>query len=538
MTNKRHSLEGGNPVYNYLIVKKVLIIIFLGLLVYSFGLFNGFVWDDEEQIINNVFVHSVKNIPLLFQSSTFNTGGAGVSSGTYYRPLMMIFFSFIYQLFGPNPFFFHLFQLFFHILTAILVYLLFERFFEKNISFFLALIFLVHPGNVEAVAYISAVQDIFYVAFGLLALRFVIKGKERFEFNNVFLINLFLFLALLSKETAILFFVLIFLYKLIYDRKFIFEHLIFFMITFGVYSILRFAVAGVFFTPYHNAPIVQMNFWQRIMMIPAIFLYYLKLFFYPANLAVMQHWVIRTLDFNSFVWPLIIIGIILFEVLIFLQKYSRDDKLISLFLSLWFIITIFPYLQLFPLDMTVAERWFYLPMIGILGMVGIIIKNQKSKIIFMIAVVVIAVFSVRSFVRTLDWKNGLTLYSHDIKISKDAFDLENNYGVELFRAGDYKKAKVHFEKSTKLAPSWWTNWNNLGASYEREENIQKASEYYQRSINNGQYYLAYENLAKIMVVYGKDKKKTDEFLQKALEIFPGNENLIKLYSNYRLYFSK
>ena len=156
----------------------------------------------------------------------------------------------------------------------------------------------------------------------------------------------------------------------------------------------------------------------------------------------------------------------------------------------------------------------------------------------MIAVVVIAVFSVRSFVRTLDWKNGLTLYSHDIKISKDAFDLENNYGVELFRAGDYKKAKVHFEKSTKLAPSWWTNWNNLGASYEREENIQKASEYYQRSINNGQYYLAYENLAKIMVVYGKDKKKTDEFLQKALEIFPGNENLIKLYSNYRLYFSK
>ena len=209
-------------------MKKIWIIVLLGLLIYSFSLFNGFIWDDEEQIVNNIFVHSVKNIPLLFQSSTFNTGGAGVLSGTYYRPLMMTFFSFVYQIFGPNPFFFHLFQLSFHILTAILIYYLFKHFFKESISFFLTLIFLIHPASVEAVAYISAVQDIFYILFGILALHFVIKSKEQFEFRNIFLINLFLFLALLSKETAILFFILIFIYKLIFDRKYFFEYLIFF----------------------------------------------------------------------------------------------------------------------------------------------------------------------------------------------------------------------------------------------------------------------------------------------------------------------
>jgi len=349
-------------------VKKIWIIVFLGLVVYSFGLFNGFVWDDEEQIVNNVFVHSVKNIPLLFQSSTFNTGGAGVLSGTYYRPLMMTFFSFVYQIFGPNPFFFHLFQLSFHILTAILIYYLFKHFFKESISFFLTLIFLIHPASVEAVAYISAVQDIFYILFGILALHFVIKSKEQFEFRNIFLINLFLFLALLSKETAILFFILIFIYKLIFDRKYFFEYLIFFMMTVGIYLIFRFAVAGVFFTPYHNAPIVQASFLQRIMMIPAILFHYLKLFFYPTNLAVMQHWVIKSYNFQNFYWPLIVgIFFILSAAIISLRK--------NIFFFFWFVIAIFPYLQLFPLDMTVAERWFYLPMIGLLGIIGAVLNK-------------------------------------------------------------------------------------------------------------------------------------------------------------------
>jgi len=514
--------------------KVVWIFILIGLLVYGLSLFNGFVWDDEEQIVNNVFVHSVKNIPLLFQSSTFNTGGAGVSAGTYYRPLMMTFFSFVYQLFGPNPFFFHLFQLFFHILTAILVYLMFKHFFKEMTAFFIALIFLVHPAGVESVAYISAVQDIFYVLFGILAFYIVIKNRAKFEFKNIFLINTLLFLSLLSKETAILFFIIIFIYQLIFDRKFIFENLIFFMMTVGIYALLRFALAGVFFTPYHNAPIVQLSLWQRIMMIPAIFFYYLKLFFYPLDLAVMQHWVIRTLDFRMLLGSLSA-GIL--ALLLWKKRFNRN----FIFFFLWFIITIFPYLQIFPLDMTVAERWFYLPVVGLLGMMGAVWSKSGNKLVIM-GVIIIAIFSIRSFFRTMDWKNGLTLYGRDIKISKGAFDLENNYGVELFRAGDYQEAKVHFLKSTELAPYWWTNWNNLGAVYEQEKNYQKALEYYQKSIDNGQYYLAYENMAKILVLQEKVNpiagRKTDEFLRKALEMFPENNNLQEIQMYHKSLINK
>ena len=75
------------------------------------------------------------------------------------------------------------------------------------------------------------------------------------------------------------------------------------------------------------------------------------------------------------------------------------------------------------------------------------------------------------------------------------------------------------------------NWNNLGVSYEREKNYQKAAEYYQRSVNNGQYYLAYENLARILVKYGKDREKTADFIDKALKVYPRDDNL-KQIENY------
>lgn len=151
----------------------------------------------------------------------------------------------------------------------------------------------------------------------------------------------------------------------------------------------------------------------------------------------------------------------------------------------------------------------------------------KSKIIIALTILIIFIFSVRSFIRVLDWQNGLALYSRDIK-KNSSFDLQNNLGVELFRAGRFDQAKKYFEISTDLAPYWWVNWNNLGASFEREKNYKKAADYYQKSINNGQYYLAYENLAKILVLHGKDQKKTEDFLQRALKLFPENQNLLMI----------
>ncbi len=488
-------------------MKKILIIVFLGLLIYGFSLSNGFVWDDE------VFIQS-------------GSSSQNALAGTYFRPVITAVYSTIYNVFGPRPFFYHFFQLIFHIATTILIYYLFRRFFKEAISLILALIFLVHPVSVEAISFASAMQEVAFTLTGIIGLYlFVIPSKEgiqtKIDYFKIFLGTCLLLIALLMKETAIVFFVLVFCYLVFFRRKqtdVLVNYSIFAVILLMVYLLARISSGNLYVQGQGLFPIMRVSLITRLINIPSIIFYYLKMFFYPMNLAIAQHWVVRTADFQGFWWPLfVVIG---FFLLIFLSFPRRRESSLNLdprlhgndfiFFFLWFLIGLLPHLQIIPLNMTVAERWFYFPMIGLLGMIGALMIKKNNKSIMIVGIIIITLFSIRSFIRTLDWRNGLTLYSHDIK-KTSSFDLQNNMGVELFRVGRYNEAKKYFEVSVKLAPYWWVNWNNLGAIYEREKNYKKAAEYYQKSVSNGQYYLAYENLAKILVLHGNDQKKTEEF---------------------------
>src|SRR3954471_19271715 len=107
--------------------KKAIVYIFIiGFIVYFNVLFNGFVWDDDWQIINNAVVHSLANFPLFFIGGTFNSGGAMTLAGDFYRPLMSLYFSTIYTFFGPSAFIFHLVQVILYILNTVLVFVFFR----------------------------------------------------------------------------------------------------------------------------------------------------------------------------------------------------------------------------------------------------------------------------------------------------------------------------------------------------------------------------------------------------------------------------
>lgn len=524
--------------------KIIFIFIIIGFIVYFNGLFNNFVWDDEEQVVNNVLVHSIINIPSFFSGSTFNTGGSGSLGGLYYKPMMSVAFSFIYTIFGQNSFFFHLLQLNLHIINSILVFLIFNYFFKKFkkgelISFFLAVIFLIHPINTEAVIYIASLQDVLFFFFGIFALWKIITRP--ISFYNLFIISFLLLLSLLSKETGIIFIPIILFYLVLFKREKIITYLISIGIILSFYSFLRFILAGIYFNKHDLSPITRMTILERIYNIPEIIIFYLQTFIFPVRLSISQHWVIKSINFSDFYLPLILL-IIFFSLLIifaiYLKSKSKEICKIYIFFFLWFIFGLGLHLQIFPLDMTVAERWFYLPEVGLLGIIGIICISWITKIkstLLILFIILILCFSIRTIIRNTNWQNGLTLYSNDIKITQGSFDLENNLGVELFRAGKFNEAKIHFENSTKIAPFWWTNWNNLGVIIEKEKDYEKAINYYQKSIDNGKYYLAYENIAKLLLAQ-KQYTETKNFTESSLKILPNNSNLWRTlaYAEYNL----
>jgi protein O-mannosyl-transferase len=461
-------------------LKSIHWIIIAGLVVFSNMLFNGFVWDDITFIVNNPAVHSL-NIPSLIGHNAINTGG-------FYRPLAAIYSALIYTIFGENAFFYHFFSLVIHLINVSLVFILFKHFFSKRLSLFLSLIFLIHPIQVETVSYISGAGDLLFFIFGISAL--VLSLKDNLSRKRLGLISLLLLLSILLKETGFLFLLTVIFYKIIFKHK----NIIPILISGSVISLLYIAVRlgiGNADTAGHSgyAQIYSLPLIARAINIPEIINYYLRITVYPVNLAIGQQWIVNSISFSTFYFPLLI-DLIFFGVIFligFLIRKNKKNFSTFLFFALMFLMGLSLHLQIIPLDMTVSDRWFYFPFVGLLGMVGLVcalIKsiNKKVRIFFYtVGLLVIVALSTRTIVRNTNWTNNITLYAHDAKIY-DNYQIEGNLGSEYLSQGNDEKFLYHTNRSIKLFPNE-LSISNLAYFYLVHGDMEKARQYYKKALS-------------------------------------------------------
>jgi len=521
--------------------KAIVFLIIIGFVVYFNSLFGQFVWDDIPQLVNNPLYQSISNIREIFLDHTY----------TYYRPIGAIYMSIIYTIFGPTSFWFHLPQVALHIVNSILVFLLFKKFLSIKVSFFLALVFLVHPINVEAVSYIASVQIILSFFFALTASFIALSHKLVRPLRYVLLFTFFL-LSCLSKETGVIFIILIPFLMLASGQNFKKRE---YLQTAGmlgssllIYVAMRLYISS---TPIDldfsmsPVPIMQASLLERLITLPMIIFFYLKTLFYPIDLAISQNWIVNSTDVTNLFLPLIIdIGFLALLIFggLFLYKRKKKALLLYLFFAIWMFLSWVIHWNLIPLDMTVAERWFYFVLVGLLGMVGIFIseidikrKELKQISVWFLAIIII-LLSLRTMIRNNDWNTPLNLYEHDSKISTESYDLENSYASNLIRAGRNDEALPHLEKSIKLAPEYWVNWGNLGVYYINRGEVDKSIEAFNVALeNNENYSFAIYNLSKIYFE-NKTPEEARKFLDRAVEKLPEEPNILYLsgITHYRL----
>lgn len=508
-------------------IKAVCLIILLGLVVFFNGLFNAFVGDDLGQIVENPLVHSLGNISKFFTGSTFYNGNAQTLIGNYYRPLFVTFFSGIYSFFGPNYLFFHLFQILLHIGNAILVFLLFKLFLKRPIAFVLSLIFLVHPINSETALYISDTQEVLFFFFGMLYLLLANSFQNQKTFITA---NIFLFLSLLSKETGVLFLFITNTYVFFLQKKHFVNALVSGVSVFGIYLLMRLHAIGILSRP-SNSSIAQFPLFQRLLNVPSMFFYYLKTFVLPIDLASSYQWVYKQIDFNHFIFPLFI-GLLFLGVVgyfgFYIRKHKSKNFIPYIFFCVWFFVGMGIHMQIIPLDATVAEGWFYFPMVGLLGMIGIItqtyFKFLNKFLVIILVSIILFLLSIRTFIRTFDWRNELTIATHDLKVSKDAWGLENELSYAYFKNGRFEEARVHAQKSVQLHP-FITNYINLGAAYFSLKDFPKAKQAFMQSLKYGDLYQTYENLGFLSLSYGDPIENIDFIKNVALKKHPQDGKL-------------
>jgi Tfp pilus assembly protein PilF len=153
----------------------IALLIFLALLCYGNSLLHSFVYDDEQQILQNPYVKSWHYLPQIFTSTVWSfVGAAGATN--YYRPLMTFTFLILWQLFGDIPFGFHLFNI---TLNAAVVVMLFYAgralFNDRRIAWIAAALFAIHPVHTEVVDWIAAVPELEVTFFVLLTFYLFMK---------------------------------------------------------------------------------------------------------------------------------------------------------------------------------------------------------------------------------------------------------------------------------------------------------------------------------------------------------------------------
>jgi len=520
--------------------KAVYIIALTGIMVFFNGLFNPFQGDDIGQIVNNPQIAKLSNIPTFFLQSLVYSGINTIKFlHIYYKPILFTIFTLIYSLFGSNSFPFHLVQLIFDITNSILLFFILSKFFKQGLSLFLSIIFLVHPINSESVIYIADMQEVLYMFFGLLALLIVMRGKNSLHsYKRLLLIGLLLLCSLLSKETGIVFSLLVPIYGYMFAKS-IFKNIsITAIAAFVIYLFLRFiASLSSSSTIMSLSPIQQASASVKLLTLPRIFFYYINKFLLPIHLSIGQDWLVKVADISNFFIPLIIdllfIACIVF-IGIYLHKKRSNSFKQYIFFAVWFTFGMIINIQIVPLDVTVADRWFYFPIIGLLGLIGLLVtifekkisnQNIKKTIIFIVCCVLV-VLSILTIIRNSEWQSRFSLLSHDVKYAQSPL-LDSYYGGMLILNGQLDQAKTYLDESVSSDPRLGHNLNNLAIYYEKKENESKAKSFYLENINlnsdesNSYVYISYEDLAHIYLDE-KNPQKAKELAQKALVLAPSD----------------
>lgn len=422
--------------------------------------------DDILQVVNNPSVYHLDNILNNFLGSTVVENGA--SGGIYFKPIMMMIYNLSWHIGNGNSFAFHIIQLIFHTLNAFLIFIIFNKCTSKKnifLNFCLASVYLIHPLNTEAVTYIADLQEPLFVFFGLIAIITAFEWKA----YSLIIIAISLLLSLLSKESGIFFFTPILLLVYFRSKNKTLSVLLAMLAVLVIYFTMRFQIAELTTLHSQNMLIGRVDFFIRAMTMPRVLLHYPSQFIYPDNLSLTQDWVVREMSLDQFWIPLFIITS-LSVAMIWYLVVTRSKNFVFFFI--WFFVGWIAHSQIIPLDGTVADRWFYFTMIGLLGMITSVFSERihfSRKYVLIFFTIILYVFGKISFERSKLWESEVDLYFNDLKSNLYSFYINNNIGLYYIDHKKYDEAIKHFEVAlNQVSPNsadWFAIKRNIAFAY-------------------------------------------------------------------------
>jgi len=513
-------------------------------------------FDDNKYITQNAHVH--KGITWESIAWAFS-----ITDVAYWHPLTWVSHMLDYQLFGLTSGMHHLMNLFLHMASSLLLFLVLNRMTGALWqSAFVAAMFALHPLNVESVAWASERKNVLSTFFWMLTLTAYAAYAERPSINRYLLILWVFALGLMAKPMLVtlpLVFLLLDYWPLCrfnlerphggkqkndtslvaeFQRspvlRLLLEKVPLLIISAGcIYvSSLSMKHLGVVI----STASVPMKL--RIANALVSYLSYIEKMIWPQNLAVYYPY-----PQSIPLWQVAGAGLVLICISFLVLRTVRPKPYLAVG-WFWYIGTLLPAIGLMQAGLwpAIADRFAYVPLIGLFmvvawGVPEIIAKCHYKRIVLIIlAFGVLSAFMICTWFQVRHWQNGVTLFTHNLNVTHNNSLAHYELGNALEQQGKFDKALLHFSKALEINPHYAEAHNHLGHNLARQKKYKDAIDHYNEALRiKPAYTEAHNNLGTVLAYQGNFKEAVYHF-NKALESNPkyagAYYNLGKLYANH------
>ncbi|MGA2796855.1 MAG: tetratricopeptide repeat protein [Thermoguttaceae bacterium] len=502
----------------------------------------GFIWDDVSLLTKNLLVKASGGLHRIWCTT----------DPIDYWPMTNTSFWIEWRLWETNPIGYHVTNIMLHIVEALLIWVSLRKLSIPG-AFLAAIVFAMHPVNVESVAWIAQRKNTLTMLFFLLSILWYLKADmhkaiagiaparshgEPWELDKIrsplsiphaplwYRLSLAAFmLAMLSKGSAAVLPVL--LLGIIWWRRRLTKRDCLRTAPFFIVAAVLTLVNICFQSRDVGESIRYAGFLERLLGAGVVIWFYLYKALLPIDLAfIYPQWQIQT--GNPLWWPPLSAALLITAVLwCYRKKWSKP------FLFAWgfFCVALIPVMGItyvfFMRYSPVADHYQHIAIIGVitLTVTGWSIWHQRVRGILywgttLVTIVAVGVLTLLTWRQSGLYSDESTLFQETLEKNPGCWMAHTILGIISLNKGQLPEAIAHQREAVRLNPDFFEAQNNLGSALAKAGRPQEAIEHYKRATELNPYFLdAHYNLGIALFNVGRLQEAIDQY-QQALRINP------------------
>ncbi len=393
---------------------------------------------------------------------------------------------------------------------------------DLKMSFFVALLFALHPIHVESVCRITERKDLMYGLFFLVSVYFYIKYIDHgYKIRALVFVTFFFILSLLSKAQAVALPLVLLLVDYYKDRKIGSGrlwtekiHLILLSVLFGFLTF-----KAQLYTGYLNE-FPGMLWYEPFLHACQVLSLYVYRIIVPLGLS--PHYPYPYIPGEA-IPSVMLLYLLIIPAIAGLLVFFRRNKTV-IFGILFYIITVFIMLRAIPVaDNFSPDRYNFIPSLGLFFIAGYLfvkISNRFKKAATGILVVYSLMLFMITFNLTNVWHDGQSVWNRVLKKYPENIPAIQNLAEFQMRENNAQKALELYKKILQKDRSN-THTNYFLAQYLSSRNKPDDLKILYNDLIKNNFVKAadFNNMALISSVAG-DNNKTPEYLLKSLKVNP------------------